>query len=230
MFIVSERWKETYPEAKVAVLVLRNVENRRVHEGLEQCKQGLENELRACIVAESDLKALKPAQAYTAYYKRFKKTYPLLQQLKTLVFKKKSLPVVSALVDAMFMAEMKNLLLTAGHDLDKLLVPVTINISQGTGSYIKLNGEAQTLKPDDLIMTDQEGVISSVLYGPDQRTRITVYTRNALFVVYAPGGIEKEDLCRHLRDIRENVLIFSPFTETGPAKIFSIHGEEVVVL
>lgn len=29
---------------------------------------------------------------------------------------------------------------------------------------------------------------------------------------------------------RVAVLIFSPFTETGPAKIFSILGEEVVIL
>ncbi len=230
MFIISEYWKKTYPDAKIAVLILRNVENKKEDKELEKRKRELENELGARFEDESDLKALKPAQAYAAYYKRFKKTYPLMQQLKTLVFKKKPLPVVSALVDAMFMAEMKNLLLTAGHDLEKLFLPITIDISQGTESYIKLNGEAQSLKPDDMIMTDQEGVISSVLYGPDQRTRITTYTRNALFVVYAPGGIAKEDLCRHLRDMEENVLIFSPFIDTGPAKIFSVHGEEVVVL
>ncbi len=230
MFIVSERWKKTYPDARVSVLILRNVENAREHPELEKYKRAMERALYARFGGENDLKALKPIQAYTAYYKRFKKTYPLLQQLKTLVVKQKSLPVVSALVDAMFMAEMKNLLLTAGHDLEKLLLPVTIDISQGTESYTKLNGEPQHLKPDDMIMTDQESVISSVLFGPDQRTRITAHTRNALFVVYAPGGITKEEIYHHLRDIGENVLIFSPFIETGPAKIFSAHGEEDVVL
>lgn len=230
MFIVSERWKKTYPNAMVVVLVLRNIENKRVDEELEKCKRKLENELVDRFEEESDFKALRPAQAYTDYYKRFKKTYPLMQQLKTLVVNKKSLPVVSALVDAMFMAEMKNLLLTAGHDLGKLSLPLNIDVSQGTESYIKLNGESQLLKPGDMIMADQEGVISSVLYGPDQRTKITSETREALFVVYAPGGITKEDLSRHLSDIKENVLIFSPFTETGPAKIFSVQGEKVIAL
>ncbi len=230
MLNVSERWKKTYPDALVAVLVLKNIENKRVDEELEKCKRKLENELVERFEEESDFKTLRPAQVYTDYYKRFKKTYLLMQQLKTLVVKKKSLPVVSALVDAMFMAEIKNLLLTAGHDLGKLSLPVNIDVSQGTESNIKLNGETQYLKPGDMIMADQEGVISSVLYGPDQRTKITIETREALFVVYAPGGITKEDLYRHLRDIKENVLIFSPFTETGQAKIFSVHGEEVIAL
>lgn len=229
MFIVSERWKETYPDAMVAVLVLQNVENRKVDEGLEQRKQELENELSLRIETESDLKALKPAQAYTAYYKRFKKTYPLLQQLKTLVFKKKSFPVVSALVDAMFMAEMKNLLLTAGHDLAKLSLPIAVDISQGNESYIKLSGETQALKSGDMIMADQEGVISSVLYGPDQRTKMTIDTREALFVVYAPAGVEKEGLQGHLEDIKENVVLFSPSAEIEAAKIFTALDETDVL-
>lgn len=158
----------------------------------------------------SKLKSLKPIQMYVAYYKRFKKTYPLLLQLKTLIVEQKPFPVVSALVDAMFMAEMNNLLLTAGHDLDRLVSPVIIDISRGNESYMKLSGQPQQLKLNDMIMADEEGVISSVLYGPDHRTRITADTQNVLFVVYAPGGIEKEELCRHLEDIKENVLLFRP--------------------
>jgi len=79
-----------------------------------------------------------------------------------------------------------------------------------------------------MIMSDKEGVISSVLYGPDQRTRITTLTRDALFVVYMPGGIEKEEICSHLKDIKENVLLFSPSAEAKTAKIYSAYSEEVV--
>ncbi len=228
MFVVSDRWKETHPDARVAVLILRNIENTREHPLLERHKRSLENELWAQFENSDDLKSLKPFEAYKAYYKRFKKTYPLLQQLKTLVIKKKSLPAVNALVDAMFTAEMKNLLLTAGHDLDKLAPPVTVDAAGGGESYVKLNGEHQMLKAQDMFMADREGIISSVLYGPDQRTRMTVSTRKALFVVYAPGGIEREELCRHVKDIKETVLLFSPSAETEPGKIFSSSGEEDV--
>lgn len=33
MFAISKHWKETYPEASVAVFILRNVKNMREHPG-----------------------------------------------------------------------------------------------------------------------------------------------------------------------------------------------------
>lgn len=229
MFVPSEKWKRAYPGARVAALVIRNVKNVAFHPELERRKRALEKELYLHFSnkEESALKTLHPIRAYTEYYKRFKKTYPLLQQLKTVVIKQKPLPAVSGLVDAMFMAEMKNLLLTAGHDLKKVVAPLTLDVSCGTERYLKLNREIQLLKPNDMIMTDGEGVISSVLYGPDGRTKITLQTREVLFVVYAPAGIEKENIYRHLEDIRENVFLFSPQAEAEPIKIYSSSGEEV---
>ncbi len=59
-------------------------------------------------------------------------------------------------------------------------------------------------------MADQDGVISSILYGPDSRTQITPATRNVLFTVYAPNGISREVIESHLEDIRDSVLLVSP--------------------
>jgi DNA/RNA-binding domain of Phe-tRNA-synthetase-like protein len=209
---------------------MRNVHNINSHPGLEKRKRSLEKEL--CLKfgdkETSALKSLPPIQVYTAYYKRFKKTYPLLQQLKTLAGKQSPLPTVSGLVDAMFLAEMKNLLLTAGHDLEKVAAPVIIDTSLGGERFVKLNREPQVLKPNDMIMADRKGVISSVLYGPDQRTKITLQTREVLFVVYAPDGIAKENVHQHLQDIRENVSLFSPQAEFASEKIYSSLGEETV--
>jgi hypothetical protein len=53
---------------------------------------------------------MEPIKTYHDYYKRFKKTYHILLQLESIVFKNKSIPKVSSLVEAMFMAELKNLL------------------------------------------------------------------------------------------------------------------------
>lgn len=215
MFVPSGKWKDVHPEARVGTLIIRNVRNTELHANLETRKRSLEKELHAFLgnMEEAALKKLPPIQAYTAYYKRFKKTYPLLQQLKTLVIRRQPLPRVSGLVDAMFMAEMKNLLLTAGHDLEKVVAPVFIGAAAGDEQYLKLNGEIQTLKPGDMIMRDGEGIISSVIYGPDARTRMTLLTREVLFVVYAPVGIDTESISRHLEDIKENVMVFSPQAE-----------------
>jgi DNA/RNA-binding domain of Phe-tRNA-synthetase-like protein len=127
------------------------------------------------------------------------------------------------LVESMFMAEMKNMLLTAGHDLDVLQLPLTLDISKGTETYTLMRGDEQTLKPDDMFISDQSGVISSIIYGPDQRTQITASTRNVVYTVYAPAGIDGQAVEKHLYDIREYVLLFAPQVQT---ELLNVYGSQ----
>lgn len=209
VFVVSEAWNSTYPGAAVGVLVMRDVKNPRQHKDLDMRKDELERDLRSRFAGyeRSDLKALPILEAYNVYYKQFNKTYHVQHQLESIVFKDKSIPKVATLVEAMFMAELKNLLLTAGHDFDVVQPPVRIDVADGSESYIKLNGEEQVIKARDMMISDTKGVLSSILYGPDQHTRLTPETKSALFTVYAPPGIGEQVIYDHLEDIRENITL-----------------------
>ena len=149
-------------------------------------------------------------EAYSRYYKKFKKSYHVLGQLGSVLFENRPLPSGSALISTMFVAELKNMLLTALHDLDSVRPPVEIDVSTGNEVYTMLRGAEQRLKPGDMIMRDQEGIISSVIYGPDNRTLVTSTTSRVVFVVYAPEGIGKERIDRHFEDINNLILLFSP--------------------
>jgi hypothetical protein len=61
-----------------------------------------------------------------------------------------------------------------------------------------------------MYISDAEGVLSSILYGPDQRTQIRPQTRRVLFTVYAPRGISQAAVHDHLVDIEANVRLVSP--------------------
>jgi len=212
MFHVAETWRTVFPGAHAGVLVMRDVSNPPSHADLARHKAALEEQLRLRFAqqARTDLAANPILQAYDAYYKRFKKTYHVQLQLESIAFRGKSIPNVAALVEAMFMAEVKNLLLTAGHDLDALSLPVLLDVSRGDESYTLLRGQAQQLKTEDMMMSDGEGVISSVIYGPDQRTQIQAGTQNAMFTVYAPSGISEEVVRVHLQDIAGYVRMVAP--------------------
>lgn len=212
MFDVTEAWRATHPDAHAGILVMRAVSNPSAHPELERQKQGLESRLRAQFAGQ-DRKALErfsAIPAYRAYYSRFNKTYHVQAQLESIALKERSIPSVAALVEAMFMAELKNQLLTAGHDLDLLQLPLTLSAACGSERYTLLRGQEQTLKAGDMFMADRAGVISSIVYGPDQRTQIRAETRNVLFTVYAPAGIEAASVLAHLQEIRDYVLIFAP--------------------
>ena len=212
MITVSESWKATYPGAVAGILIMRNVANRERHPILEERKEELEQQLRARFAGQDAgaLKSLERIQPYVAYYKRFGKSYHVQLQLESVALQGKPIPSVAALVEAMFLAELKNLLLTAGHDLAAVRLPVKIDVATGAERFVRLNGQEQQTKARDMMMTDELGVISSVIYGPDQRTRITRETRDVLFMVYAPPGIGEQAVRDHLDDIRAFVLLVAP--------------------
>ena len=221
MFEVTEALRVAYPAAHAGFLAMLDVENPAHHAGLEGEKRALEERLRGQFAGQ-DRRALETfgsIPAYAAYYKQFDKTYHVLAQLASIAFKGKAIPSVASLVEAMFMAEVKNCLLTAGHDLDRLQLPVTVGVAREEESYTLLRGQAQGLKAGDMFMADRAGVISSIVYGPDERTQITAATRNVVFAVYAPAGIAVQTVQAHLEDIRDYVLLVAPAAQVQTLQV-----------
>jgi DNA/RNA-binding domain of Phe-tRNA-synthetase-like protein len=179
---------------------------------LDAHKIALEADLRSAFGAldRNQLKSHPLIAPYTAYYKRFDKTYHVQHQLESIVFKGKTLPRAAALIEAMFMAELRNMLLTAGHDLDSVRGYPILDVATGTETYSMLSGRQQTLKHGDMFIHDEEGILSSVIYGPDHRTRITPVTTQVLFTVYAPAGVPPHRVRAHLGDLEDLVLAVSP--------------------
>ncbi|MFZ1041567.1 MAG: phenylalanine--tRNA ligase beta subunit-related protein [Anaerolineales bacterium] len=226
MFQVSDLWKTTYPTAHAGLLVMREVINPPHHAELEKRKAALEEELRARFAGQDRAALLSHPilQAYDAYYRQFKKTYHVQLQLESILFKGKSIPSVAALVEAMFMAEVDTLLLTAGHDLDTLHLPLILDAAQGTESYTLLRGKLQTPKAGDMLMRDSEGIISSIIYGPDQRTQITAQTRNVIFTTYAPSEVSEEAVTNDLHEIQRNVELIAPNSTVELLRVFSANA------
>jgi DNA/RNA-binding domain of Phe-tRNA-synthetase-like protein len=221
MFSVTQAWKTTYPGALAGVLAMRNVANPEHHPALDALRADLERQLRARFADREELRALEPLPAYKAYFRRFKKTYHVQMQLESVALKGKSIPRVAALVEAMFIAELKNLLLTAGHDLEVVQPPIRLDVATGAEQYLRINGQEQVLKAGDMYIADAEGILSSVIYGPDKRTRIGPATRKVLFTVYAPPGIEEQAVYQHLQDMEANVRLVAPEAETDLLNVYS---------
>jgi DNA/RNA-binding domain of Phe-tRNA-synthetase-like protein len=119
----------------------------------------------------------------------------------------------------MFAAELSSLLLTAGHDVDALVPPLLVDCSQAGDRFVGISGQERELKPGDMLMRDGRGIISAVLNGPDQRTRLSETTRRAVFVTYAPAGVSPADVQAHLDQIVEHVRLVDPLAEVAQSVI-----------
>jgi DNA/RNA-binding domain of Phe-tRNA-synthetase-like protein len=222
MIELTEGWKKAYPGAVMGVLVMHGARNVARHDGLDRLREGLETGLRAQFPAgRESLKADPVIAAYEAYYRRFKKSYHVALQLESVIVKGRPIPSVSALVQAMFMAELSNRLLTAGHDLSRVTLPLQVCVASGLERYESLGGGERSLKEGDMAIRDGRGVISCILYGPDNRTPITAETQDLLFTVYAPAGIGTESVRSHLEDIQRYVRVVAPDVTTETLAVVS---------
>jgi DNA/RNA-binding domain of Phe-tRNA-synthetase-like protein len=215
VMIATDSWKSAFPGAVVGALVMRGVHNPEHSAVLELHKRRLEETLRrAAGSGAGGAEADRVLRAYTDYYRSHGNTYHVKAQWESVAVKGKPIPGTAALVEAMFMAELKNLILTAGHDFEAVARPVEVALTRADDRYVVINGRGRAAGPEDMMMVDRRGIISSVLRGPDRRTRITAKTRSVLFAVYAPAGVDEGDVRRHLEDIRANVLLVAPEAKT----------------
>jgi DNA/RNA-binding domain of Phe-tRNA-synthetase-like protein len=213
VLLATDAWRNAFPGSVVGALVMRAVRNPEVSPVLEAAKRQLEERLRDAAGASSPA-ADRVLRAYVDYYRARGKTYHVKAQLESVARKGRPIPSRAALVEAMFMAELENLILTAGHDLDALVPPVHADVTADGARYVLLGGTEVVLERGDMMMADCTGIVSTVLRGPDLRTRITPQTRNAFFAVYAPAGVGEDTVRAHLEDIRANVQLVAPEART----------------
>jgi DNA/RNA-binding domain of Phe-tRNA-synthetase-like protein len=227
MLVRSERWKAIYPGAHIGILAMHGVANPESSPALAARAQALEAELRAAYAGftRDQLRSLPLLAPYAAHYKRWDQTYHVQHQLESVALKGKPIARGSAIVEAMFMAELKNLLLTAVHDLDAVQGEVAVDAADGSESYLTLGGKEQGLKPGDMFIRDAAGILSSILYGPDQRTRTTPETTSVLFTVYAPEGIPGAKVPDHLADLEAFTRAISPAAAVGHTEVVAAFSE-----
>jgi DNA/RNA-binding domain of Phe-tRNA-synthetase-like protein len=147
LLAVTEEWKCAFPGAVVGALGIRGVSNPEHSPGLEAAKRRLEEQLRA---GEPDPDAEPVLRAYVEYYRARGKTYHVKAQRESVALKRKPIPRRAALVEAMFVAELANLVLTAGHDLDALETPLRVGVTSDGDRYVLLSGADAVLERGDL--------------------------------------------------------------------------------
>ncbi|MFC1790677.1 hypothetical protein ACFLZP_04315 [Patescibacteria group bacterium] len=218
----SDRWEDKFPDAFAGALLIRDIINVNNSSSLSQKRAEVEQAVQKQFsgFSKEEIKSIPIIKSYQNHYKKFGKTYHVRLQLESIILKGKSNSNPNGIVEAMFIAEMKNLLLTACHDLTTTKPPVVFDASIGQEIFTTISGQPQQLKPLDMIMRDSGGVICSVIYGPDSRTRVQKSTRDALYAVYAPAGIKKDQIFEHLKDIQTNVLLFSPDAKTELLEVY----------
>lgn len=220
----TEAFRAAHPGSAIGLLAMTSVRNATTGNELDARIGAIEASVRERYAGQSrsDLERSAALRPYLGHYRRFGKTYHVLLQLESVAFRGRPLSTAGPLVSAMFAAEIDNLLLTAAHDLDALRPPLVADVTKPGERYTGISGKAIEVRAGDMSLRDHEGIISTVLYGPDLRTRLLPETTSVLFTTYAPAGILHSRIEDHLRDIEGLVLAGSPRAVTEAIAIASV--------
>jgi DNA/RNA-binding domain of Phe-tRNA-synthetase-like protein len=208
----TNEWRAAHPGAVIGLLELSGVDNTVTSPQLNEHKREVEAWLRKEYAGFDRAKflSLPVMAAYDRYYKRFNKTYHVLQQVESITLKGRNLPDVSPLVDSNFTAEVETLVLTAGHDVAKLAGPVLMDLSHEGDELAQMKGGSKVILPGDMVMRDAQGLCCSIIYGQDNRSPISAATTHVFYVAYVPAGVPREAVEAQLTKMEENVRLFSP--------------------
>ena len=198
---IKKDFSASHPKAYIGFLQFQIIDKPQNLERLIYARERIISQLKDQYAEPSDLRADPVIQSYVKYYKTFKKSYHVLLQLESLLFKDREFHAPDPLLQIIFLTELKNKLLTAVHDAAALKYPLEIGVASGQEQYTLLNKSVTYLKQGDMVISDQKGVISSIIYGPDHRTRITPGTSRAMVAVYAPTGIDRQLVEAHFDDM-----------------------------
>jgi len=172
-------------------------------------------------LSRAGLKTLYPIQVYVNYYRKFGYSYHVLAQLESVLKGKKQFQTQPGLLQAMFITEVESMLLTAGYDLARLRPPLRLKAAAGNETYRSISGKEVSAVAGDLILCDGNGIISSILRGPDFDSRITAETTEALYTLYAPPGITADSLYRALSALEARIRTASPAAETICLRVYA---------
>ena len=216
---LTPEFERAYPDGVFGALTVRNCPNRPRAAAIAADQRTIESRLRERFT-ENAIDADPVAAAYARHFRRFGARYPVAHQART-VLAGHPIESTSALVEVMFTAELDSLVLTSGHDLGALRRPLRVDVGQAGETYTKLSGKPQAIRPGDMVVRDAEGVIASVVFGPDLRTRLREDSTVALFGAWCPLGVPPARVEAHLAMLAALVRREWPEAAAGEPQILA---------
>ncbi|MCF0141620.1 MAG: hypothetical protein HUJ78_06405 [Mogibacterium sp.] len=157
-----------------------------------------------------DRKAVFGETNYYKYYKKFKKTYPVILQYESFAFKGRPFPRNNPVVEAPFLAEVVTKVLSGCHDIDKTSGDVVFYSPTEKEDFMGLRGEVIHTYPNDVAARDDDGIIKSLIAGADDRTAGSDESRNVFYPFFGTPGQDTSELESAAKVLEKYVKTLAP--------------------
>ena len=163
--------------------------------------------------SEYDRKAVFGENPYFHFFKKFKKTYPVMMQFESFLLKDRPFPIQNPVTAVPFLVELQTQALSGTHDADHIEGPLKLFLGTEKAPFVGLRGEEVHTYPGDVCGMDNGGIILSMIAGADNRTCTNPNSRHVVYPVFGTPGMPADTLKPSLERLRNNVSILAPFAE-----------------
>lgn len=164
--------------------------------------------------ADYDRKAVFGVNPYNRYFKKYKKTYPVLQQLESFLLKDRPFPSGNPVNEIAFLTELQTQMLIGTHDIDRMIGTVELFCPTEKLPYPGMRGEEIHTYPGDVSGRDEGGIILSMIAGADERTYIRADSTHIAYLFFGAPGVTGEQI-QELQDVLAGyVRTLAPTAET----------------
>ncbi len=111
-------------------------------------------------------------------------------------------PSVNNLVDICLLLTVKHWVAVGAFDLSGLKGRVTVALARGSESIQTIDGRTVALTPGEVVLRDDEKVLSAYTVGDAQATMVTSTTTDALMTLWNAPGIAEQNLNDALAELK----------------------------
>ena len=147
---------------------------------------------------------------YFRYFRKFKKTFPVMMQVESFLLKGRPFPEGRYINSIAFLTELKTRCLLGTHDADRVIGDIVYYQEMEKVPFPSIHGGDAHSYPGDITGRDDEGVIISMIAGADSRTCLNEDSRHALYFAFGTPGKTPEELNGYLDQLEEYVRILAP--------------------
>jgi len=155
---------------------------------------------------EYDRKTVFGVNPYVRFFKKFKKTYPVMMQFESVMFKGRPFPDYNPVAEVPFLMEIVSHVLSGTHDVDQIRGTVELYSATAKEEFPGMRGVPFHTYPGDFCGRDEEGIIFSFIAGADERTCARLDSRHVIYPVFGtpdlPVSVIRDAMDHLIRYIR----------------------------
>ena len=156
-----------------------------------------------------DRKAVWGENPYVRFFKKFKKTFPVMLQFESVVLKDRPFPAFNAVSEVAFLLEITQGVLSGAHDADCIDGDVALYLATEKEDFEGIRETLHTY-PNDFCARDNSGIIFSLIAGTDRRTSAKPDSTKVLYPVFAAPDMDTAIIENAFETLKKYVLTLAP--------------------